>query len=128
MPGIISPASPIERIAVLTASLIHTAATYDLGTVSGGAIEIADICWYNDVAAIGLVSVVAQTNDTTPTVVLATVLLNALTGGLPLTSYAGPLYLPSAKKLQYTIVGTGTAGTLIAVVRYRPLAAGAVIA
>ncbi len=70
---------------------------------------------------------VAQTNDTTPTVVLASLLLNALTGGLPLTNYTGPLYLRDTKKLQYTIVGTGTAGTLIAVVRYRPLVVGAVI-
>lgn len=59
-----------------------------------------------------------STNNTTPDPLLASVLLAALTGGENLTSFVGPLVLPSTKKGQYTIVGIGSAGTITVVVEY----------
>lgn len=86
---------------------------------------IIGIEFYNDVAATGLTSVSAATDDTTPTTVLGSVALAALTGGKNLTPYAGPLVIGTGKHLKYTIVGNGTAGSIQATVRFYPAVSGA---
>lgn len=117
--GLIVPTSAINNVkyGVFTASLAQAAATYDLFTATGD-VMIKRIAFYNDAAAAGLVSAAIATNDTVPVAYLAAVLLAALTGGLNLTAFAGPSYLKSTKKAQYTIVGLGTAGTIKAFVEY----------
>lgn len=98
-------------------NLAQVAGTYDLFTADG-IVTIDSIEFYNDVAGAGLTSVAAQTNDGTPETLLAAVPVASLTGGVNLTPYTGPLVLGDGKKGQYTIVGNGTAGTIIALVRY----------
>lgn len=101
-----------------TANLAQNAGTYDLFTADGPVV-IDSINFYNDVAGAGFTSVSAATNDGTPTTLLAPVAVATLTGGKNLTPYAGPLVLGDTKKGRYTIVGNGTAGTIIALVKYR---------
>lgn len=108
-----------------TMNLNQNAGTYDLLTVSGGNIDIVGIEFYNDVAAAGLTSVSAATNDTTPTTVLATTNLAALTGGKNLTAFSTPTILGTGKKIQYTVVGNGSAGSIQVMVRYLSMTPGA---
>lgn len=110
---------------LFTLNLAQVAATYDLLSASGGDVNILNITFYNDVAAAGLTSVTAASNNTTPDALLAAVLLATLTGGKNLTPLTGQFVLASTKKIQYTIVGTGSAGTIKALVRYTPTVAGA---
>jgi hypothetical protein len=114
--------------ATFTFSLNQNAGTYNIGTVSVGGILIQDITIYNSVAATGLTSVAMATDDTTPATILSTVLLASLTGGVNLTPYSTRTYLPSGKHIQGTIVGNGTAGAIIVVVRYYRTVTGANIA
>lgn len=108
-------------------NMSQAAGTYTIGTVSGGDIMVQDVTCYVSVAAVGLVSVAVQTNDTTVSQMLATTLLASLTGGKSLTPFATLTYLPSGKLIQGTIVGTGSGGTLLIVVRYIKLASASVL-
>jgi hypothetical protein len=110
---------------IFNINLAQVANTYDLLTASSGSVDILGIEFYNDVAGSGLTSVTVQTNDTTVTTVLATVLLATLTGGKNLTALATSLILPSGKKITYTIIGTGSAGSIKAHVRYMTPTSGA---
>jgi len=111
-----------------TANLSQVAATYDLVTATGGDVLVTRVTPFVSVAATGLVSITMQTNNTAADAVLASTLLNALTGGTKLAVLATPVFLPSGKKIQYTIVGTGTAGSLKVALEYQPLDAGATLA
>lgn len=108
----------VGRTQEFTMDLAQVAGTYDLFTASGNVV-IDRIDFYNAVAGAGLTSVSSATNDGTPTTLLSSVLLAALTGGVSLTPYTTPFVLGDGKKGRYTIVGTGTAGTIIAIVKYR---------
>lgn len=101
--------------------------TYDLATVAGGAIEIISAVAYVGTAVTGLTTLAVTTNNTVPVVLLAATAAAALTADLSLTPFVTRIRLASGKKIQYTVVGTGTAGTMTLVVEYRPLAVGATI-
>lgn len=124
-----APTSDLEKVktAYLTFNIGQAAGTYDLGTVSGGDILILQVAPYNSVAGAGLTSASIQTNDTGVTTILATTLLAALTGGLNLSLFNTPFVLPSGKKIQGTVVGIGSAGTIKLAVRYQPLTSGALL-
>lgn len=125
------PLSDTQKLEVkqFSINLAQNAATYDLFTASGD-VSILSVDLYVSVAGTGLTSVSVQTNDTTPVVVLASGsgLVAALTIGKNLLNLASQFFLASGKKVQYTIVGTGSAGTIKAVVRYMRATAGADIA
>lgn len=101
-----------------TANLSQAAATYDLCTATGGDVFIKNISVFSGVAAGGLTSVSISTNNTTADTVLASTLLAVLTGGKNLTPLTTITLLASTKKIQYTIVGTGNAGTLLVTIEY----------
>lgn len=116
------------KTVVLSLNLAQNAATYDAGTVSGGAIMLMDIVPFVSVIAAGLVSMTIQTNNATPDAVLASTLLAALTAGKNFTPFTTRTYLPSGGKIQYTIVGTGSGGgIMLLAVRYQPLVNGALL-
>jgi hypothetical protein len=123
--------APTNQLFVVTATLnlAQVAGTYDVLTASGGDILIQDVTIFNSVAALGLVSAALATNNTTPDVLLAagTGLLGALTGGKNFTPVQTPIYLPSGKKIQGAIVGTGSAGAIIVTVRYFKVAAASLL-
>lgn len=108
-------------------NMSQSAGTYTIGTVSGGDIMIQDVTCYVSVAALGLVSVAVQTNDTTASTLLAATVLASLTVGKSLTPFTTLTYLPSGKLIQGTIVGTGSGGTLLVVVRYVKLVSASVM-
>jgi hypothetical protein len=96
------------------------AGTYDLCTASGDVL-IKSVSFFQSVSAGGLTSMTIQTNNTTADILLASTLLAVLTGGKNLTALVTPTYLPSTKKIQYTIVGAGNAGSLLATIEYYPV-------
>lgn len=120
MSSVSSPTIGYAKIALLTANLNQTGATYTAGTVSGGDILIKSITPFVSIAATGLTSVVIQTNNTTSDAILASTLLASLTGGKNLTVLSTPIYLPSGKLITYTIVGNGTGGQINLAVEYYP--------
>lgn len=124
----ILPDTSLVKVADLTFNMGQAGGTYDIGTVSGGDIEIIDIAFQTTVAALGLTSVTVQTNNAVPDTLLASVLLAALLAGANATPFTGKIRLASGKKIQGTVVGTGSAGTMKVSVRYQPLAQGALIA
>lgn len=101
--------------------------TYDLATVSGGAIILIAATAYVGTAVTGLTTLAVVTNNTIPVTLLAATAAAALTGDLSLAPFVTRSYMASGKKIQYTVIGTGTAGTMFLAVEYRPLAAGATI-
>lgn len=101
--------------------------TYDLATVSGGAIELISAVAYVGTAVTGLTTLAVVTDNTIAVTLLAATAAASLTGDLSLAPYVTRLYLASGKKIRYTVIGTGTAGTMFLVVEYRPLASGAVL-
>jgi len=102
--------------------------TYTIFTASTAAV-VVEYCTFEVTTTVtGLTSVTVQTDDTTPTVMLASVVVAALTGGKPLTTYNTPTYLPSGKHIQLSIVGTnGTAGAIQATCKYSPAATGGLL-
>lgn len=110
-------------------NLAQVAGTYDILTASGGDVfvEVKEV--YVKTAATGLTSVHLDTNHTTPKSIVASTALAALTLDAILTLVAAGtnFVLPSGKKIQGTIVGTGTAGLILFVCNYTPLAPGATL-
>lgn len=116
------------RVAVGQFNLSQVAGTYDLLTAAGGDVlcEVQQV--YVKTAATGLTSALVATNHPTPKSVVASTLLAALVADAILTVATTPFVLPSGKKIQGTIVGTGTAGLVLVIVKYTPLAPGATLA
>jgi hypothetical protein len=130
------PAPPTALQAVtLTANLAQAAATYDLGTVSGGniVIDIQRLAIYVATAGATLTSVSIQTNQTNATTILSAaegavanlIAQKNLVRAIPVI---GGLFLASGQKLQYTIVGVTGTGSLTVAVPFMALTAGATIA
>lgn len=110
-------------IAQGTCNLAQGVGTYDVLTVSGGDVLIDKVIAYVSTAAVGLVTDAIATNNTTPDVILAALAAASITAGKNLTPVISPIYLPSTKKIQHTIVGTGSAGVINIVVFYYKLSA-----
>lgn len=120
MSSIVAPPAT-SLVKTFTANLSQAAGTYDLFTSTGQNTLIKSINFYVGVAAAGLTSITVQSNNTTPVALLASTALAALTADKNLTAYVGPFLLPSTKKVQYTIVGTGSGGgTLLVTVEFYP--------
>lgn len=112
-----APMQNVAQTKSFTANLAQNAATYDLATASADVV-IKSITTFVSTAATGLTSITLQSNNTTSDVVLASTLLASLTIGKNLTPVSLPFVLPSTKKIQYTIVGNGSAGALTVIVEY----------
>lgn len=132
MSGIWGPAlidTERSKTSVFNINTSQAAATYDLLTASGGDVQIESVTFYTSVAGVGLVSVSVQTNDTTPVEMLSAAegALAALTVGKNLKQFTTRTILASTKKIQYTIVGTGSGGTIKAIIKWIPCVAGAIL-
>lgn len=123
-----SPTDPsIPRIKKGTFNLSQVAGTYDILTASGDVwVEIQAA--YVKTAAAGLTSALVVTDHATPKSIVASTLLASITLDTALTIVTSSFLLPSGKKIQGTIVGTGSSGEVSVVIRYTPLTAGATIA
>lgn len=121
--------TPRDETKTFALNLNQGAATYDLFTASGGDVELISMTFYVSVAGGGLTSVSVQDNDSVPTEYLSAAegAVAGILSGKNLKSYATKKILASGKKVQYTIVGAGNAGTIKATVVYRPTIAGATI-
>lgn len=124
----VSTDSPtVPRVKKGVFSLNAAAATYDILTATGGDILVEIEQVYVKTAAAGLTSAAIATNHATPKSVVASALLAAITLDLAMTVVTSKFVLPSGKKIQGTIVGTGSGGEIDVVVKYTPLDAGATL-
>lgn len=110
-----------------TFNMNHAAATLDLLTATNGDIWVEIEQAYVKVAPVGLTSISLQTNHATPKSIVASIVRASVTVELALTLVTTKFVLPSTKKIQGTIVGTGSAGDVILVVKWFPLTAGATL-
>ena len=124
-----------QLVVRLTANLAQAAATYDLATVSGGAIviDLYNVAMYVATAGATLTSVSIQTNQTNATTILsategAVANLIAQKNLVRVIPVIGSLYLASGQKLQFTIVGTTGTGSLLVIIPYMAVDAGARLA
>lgn len=108
-------------------NLSQSAGTYDILTATGDVwIEVSAA--YIKTAGVGLTSCTIQTNHSTPKSIVASTLLVGLTIDTALAVVTASFLLPSTKKIQGTIVGTGSGGEIDVVIKYAPLTAGATLA
>lgn len=116
----VAPQSNLLQIKGFSIPLNQNAGTYDLTTSTGGDILIKSVTTFVVTAGTGLTSVAIQTNNTSTDIIMsgAAGLLTNLTGGKNITAILTPIVLPSTKKIQYTIVGNGTGGTLMLMVEF----------
>lgn len=116
------------RVTSADFNLNHAAATLDLLTATGGDVWIEISQAYVKNAATGLTSLHIDTNHATvPKSIVASIVRASVTADLVMTLVSSAFVLPSGKKIQGTIVGTGTGGDIILVVKYFPLTADATL-
>lgn len=120
----------LTKSATLTLNLAQSAATYDAGTVAGGAIMILDAVLYVTVVGATFTAVTVQTNTTTAVELLSVSegAVANVTAGKNLKVFTTQTIIPSGSKIQYTISGSTGTGTILLYLRYQPMANGAVIA
>lgn len=120
--------SDVPRIKQGSFNLSQAAGTYDILTATGGDVYVEVLQVFGKTAAAGLVSALVKTNHTAgDKSIMSSVLLVSLLGDAIHTIVTDKFVLPSGKKIQGTIVGTGSGGELAVVVRYTPLTAGATL-
>lgn len=125
-----TPDTQTTKATILTLNLAQAAATYDAGTVSGGAIMIMDAVVYVATAGATFTSVSIQTNTTTPVELLSAAegAVANVTVGKNLKVFTTRTIVPSGNKIQFTIAGATGTGSLQLHLRYQPMANGATIA
>lgn len=126
-----TPASPstvsdVPRVKVGVFNTAQAAGTYDLLTATGD-VYVEVLSAYAKTAGGGFTTAAVATNHTTPKSIVAAAVAAAVTLDLAMTLVTTAFVLPSGKKIQGTIVGTGNAGEIDVVVRYSPLTAGATL-
>lgn len=105
----------------------QVAGTYDLLTASGGDVWVEVLSAYVKTAGAGFTTAAINTNHTTPKSVVAATAAASVTLDLAMTVVTASFLLQSGKKIQGTIVGTGSGGEIDLVVRYTPVDAGATL-
>lgn len=123
----------IQSIKEFTANLAQASGTYDLCTATGSVhINLADIAAYVATVGATLTSVSIQTSQTNSTIILSAAegavanlivqknLVRAIAGAQSIT-------LRNGQKLQYTLTGLTGTGSLIVVVPFLSISAGATL-
>lgn len=111
----------------LVFNMAQAAGNYTLGTATNGDVWVEIIGCYVKTAAVGLTSVTVVTDHTTPKTLVASILLAALTLDSIQTVAIASFLLPSTKRIQGTIVGTGSGGEMDLYVRWAPMTSGATL-
>lgn len=118
--------SDIPRVKSGAFNVAQNAGTYDLLTASGD-VYIEILAAYVKVAGAGFTSCSIATNHTVPKNIVASTLVASVTLDLSMSLVTTGFLLPSGKKIQGTIVGTGSAGEIDVIVRWAPVTTGAVL-
>lgn len=123
-----SPADQsIPRVKEAVFNTNQNAGTYDLLTATGD-VYVEILAAYVKIAGAGFTTAAIATNHGTPKSVVAATAAASVTLDLAMTVVSAAFLLPSTKKIQGTIVGTGSGGEIDLVVRYTPVTAGATLA
>lgn len=119
----------LPQVARFTANIAQAAATYDLATVSSGAILILNSSIYVATAGATLTSVSIQTNQANLTSVMTAAegaVANLLAQkSVIILNHSLPIYMASGQKMQFTIVGLTGTGSLLVTFLYVPVDSGA---
>lgn len=107
-------------------NLAQSAGSYDLLTASGD-VYVEVLSAYVKTAGAGFTSAAIATDHTTPKSIVAAALVAAVTLDLSMTLVNTDFVLPNGKKIRGTIVGTGSGGEIVLVVRYSPITANATL-
>lgn len=108
-------------------NLNQAAATYDLLTATNGDVWVEIEQAFVKTAAAGLTSLSIATNHATPKSIVGSIARASVTTDLIMTLVVPKFVLPSGKKIQGTIVGAGSGGEIILVVKYFPITADATL-
>lgn len=122
-----APNPQVPQVRQGSFNLNAAAGTYNLLTATGDVYVEIQTC-YVKTAAAGLTSVTVQTDHTVPKSIVASIVQAVITLDLTMTVVTSSFVLPSGKKITGTIVGTGSGGEILVVVRYVPLTSGATLA
>lgn len=110
-----------------TVDLIKVAGTYDIVT-STNDVLIEEIALYVITAGVGFTSVSIQTNQTNATEILSAadgaVANIVIQKNIPTTLARYPFVLRNGQKIQYTLIGDGTAGSIYMITSWRPITGG----
>src|SRR5574343_163212 len=106
------PDTNLTKSASLTLYLAQAAATYDAGTVAGGAIMLLDTVAYVTVVGATFTSVCIQINTTTAVEIMSAAegAVANVTAGKNLKVFTTRIIIPSGNKIQYTIIGSTGSG------------------
>lgn len=104
----------------------RVAGTYDL-FVATGDVYVEVLSAYVKAAGSGYTSISIATNHTSPKSVVASTPVANVTLDSSLSLVTTSFLLPSGKKIQGTIVGTGTGGEVNLIVRFTPVTPGATL-
>lgn len=104
----------------------QNAGTYDLLTASGD-VYVEVLAVYVKTAGAGFTTAAVATNHTTPKSIVAATAAVGITLDLAMTVVSAAFMLPSGKKIQGTIVGTGSGGEIDVIVRWSAVSAGATL-
>lgn len=120
MSNAFSPTSDPLLFKTFSLNTAQVAGSYIAATATGTDVWIKSIGVFVSVAALGLVSVSIQTNNSTPDIIMSAGAgaLSGLTAGKNIIQLTSPIYLPAGNKINFTIIGTGTAGTITMPVEY----------
>lgn len=118
----------IAQIAIV--DLAKPAGTYDLVTAVDGPVALVKVAAICTATAQGLIAVTIQNDEATSFTILdatAGASANLMEGAQVLTSWdqLQPILIRAGKKLQYSIVGDGSAGAIALLLIYVPSADGA---
>lgn len=110
-----------------TVDLIKVAGTYDIVT-STNDVLIEEIALYVITAGVDFTSVSIQTNQTNATEILSAadgaVANIVIQKNIPTTLTRYPFVLRNGQKIQYTLIGNGTAGSIYMITSWRPITGG----
>lgn len=126
MPLSIQTDPAIARIKAGVFNTNQVAATYDLLTATGD-VYVEVLAAYVKTAGSGFTTAAIATNHTTPKSIVAATAAASVTLDLAMTVVSSSFLLPSTKKIQGTLVGSGSGGEIDVVVRWAPVTAGATL-
>lgn len=116
------------QVKPVSINLAQVAGTYTDATATGGDVWVEVVAAFVKTAAGGLTSALIEANHATASKsIVASTLLASITGDALLTLVTTSFVLPANRVIRHTIVGTGTAGEIILVVKWSPITPGATL-
>lgn len=123
------PDTSVMKTKKFDMNLAQAAASYVLCTCTGGVL-IDTVQIFGAVVGATFTAATLQTDNTVPEEILSAAegAVANIVAGKNIKSFTTKLYLPTAKKINYTISGATGTGSCLVIITYRPVINGADIA